>query len=272
MEFNKIRLTTFAPTFAEILGANPPEKATDSPLPEFKKHLSDSIGRTTVDKILIFNPDAIGQKFYEKYKESIFKSVKDKTDFKINFLTAYPPKTPVCFATMYTGADPNVHGIEKYEKPTLKIDTLFDAWHRADKKIAVCAKAKQSIPLLFAETKADIYLTTGDSESVDKGIQLIKEDLYDVIIVYNQEYDDMLHITHPESFFCKRAARNYVNNYNALLDAVSKFWDKYAVLTAFSPDHGAHRVHKILNGSHGKNIPSDMNITHLFKLFGGHHE
>lgn len=272
MEFNKIPLTTFTPTLADIVGAKSPEKATDSPLSEFKKFISDSTGRTTVDKILIFNPDAIGQEFYEKYRESIFKSVDERTDFKINFLTAYPPKTPVCFATMYTGATPIVHGIEKYEKPTLKIDTLFDAWFRAGKKVAVCAKAKQSIPLLFAETHADIYLTSGDKQSVDKGIELIKNDSYDIIIVYNQEYDDMLHITHPESFFCKRAARNYVNNFNALSDAVSEFWSKYTVLTAFSPDHGAHRAHKILNGTHGNNIPSDMNITHLFKLFGGTHE
>ena len=43
------------------------------------------------------------------------------------------PVTPVCFGTMYTGAQPAVHGIQKYEKPVIQIDTIFDALIRAGK-------------------------------------------------------------------------------------------------------------------------------------------
>ncbi len=35
--------------------------------------------------------------------------------------------------TMYTGAQPAVHGITAYAKPVIKIDTIFDALIRAGK-------------------------------------------------------------------------------------------------------------------------------------------
>lgn len=270
--FNTTRLTTFAPTIASLTGVSAPNDGEKETLPALEKACEEAFGKKMVDKILIYNPDAIGEEFFRRYEKTIFPPLVERAQYTQEFLTAFPPKTPVCFATMFTGADPSVHGINHYEKPVLKIDTLFDVWSREGKKVALISKGGQSIPKIFAERNIDYFITNGDRESVDKAIELLKSSDYDVIEVYNQEYDDKLHVTHPRSFACKRAARHYVASYVRLTDAVKTYWKDYASLITFSPDHGAHRIGKILLGTHGKDIPSDRNILHFFSFYGGKHE
>lgn len=65
--------------------------------------------------------------------------------------TVMPSVTPVCFGTMYTGAQPEVHGIQKYEKPVIKIDTFFDALIRAGKKPVIVATPKCSLSNIYLE-------------------------------------------------------------------------------------------------------------------------
>jgi hypothetical protein len=48
-----------------------------------------------------------------------------------------------------TGAQPQVHGIQKKEKPVLTCDTIFDALIRSGKKIAIVAVKGSSIDLIF---------------------------------------------------------------------------------------------------------------------------
>ena len=266
--FNTLKLTHFAPTIAFLTGVPAP---TDGEQEVYKPLVSlceEKTGKSQVEKILVYNPDAIGQFFFEKYKEKIFSPLAERAQMQVPFLTAFPSKTPVCFATMFSGADPSVHGINRYEKPVLKVDTLFDEWAKAGKKVALISKGGQSIPKIFANRPIDYYITNGDKESVDKAIELLQTSDYDVIEVYNQEYDDKLHITYPISLSCKRAAKHYVESYVRLYDAVKTYWKDYSSLLTFSPDHGAHRIGKVFIGTHGKNVPSDMNILHFFTFFG----
>ena len=88
----------------------------------------------------------------------------------------------------------------------------------------------------------------------------------------NQEYDDMLHVTYPRSYFCRRAAKRYVASYEKINDAVKKYYAGKTALVTFSPDHGAHRIGGFLLGTHGKEIPSDMNIYHFFTVYGDKNE
>lgn len=265
--FNDIPLTRFACTIADVSGTQKPECADEARVPEILDLVKSKTGKETVDKLVIFNPDAVGCEFYNRYRDKIFAPLDALSDLKIGFLTAVPPKTPVCFATMFTGASPSVHGINKYEKPVLKIDTLFDAWARSGKKVALVSKSGQSIPRIFANRNIDYFLTGSDSQSVDKAIELIKSNEYDVIEIYNQEYDDMLHVTYPRSYFCRRAAKHYVASYEKINAAVKEYYAGQTTLVTFSPDHGAHRIGGFLFGTHGDEIPSDMNIYHFFKVY-----
>ena len=55
-------------------------------------------------------------------------------DLTLPLQTVMPSVTPVCFATMYTGAQPEVHGIQSYTKPVVKTDSVFDVLIRNGKK------------------------------------------------------------------------------------------------------------------------------------------
>lgn len=270
--FNTIPLTRFACSIADVSGVEKPEFADETRVEEILDLVKSKTGKSVVDKLVIYNPDAIGCEFYKRYRDKIFAPLDALSDLKIGFLAAFPPKTPICFATMFTGAPPSVHGINKYEKPVLKIDTLFDAWARAGKKVALVSKVGQSIPRIFAERNIDYFLTENDRQSVDKAIELIKSNEYDVIEVYNQEYDDMLHATHPRSYFCRRAAKHYVKSYEKINAAVNKYYSGQTTLVTFSPDHGAHRIGGVFLGTHGKEIPSDMNVYHFFTVYGDRNE
>lgn len=263
-EFHKISLTRFAPTIAKISGVSAPIDGDKEVVDEVIDLVKKTTGKETVDKVLIYNPDAIGRYFYEKYKEKIFAPLDNISDIKVPFLTMIPPKTPVCFGTMFTGATPEVHGIQKYEKQVITIDSLFDVWAREGKKVALISNPNQSIPKIFANRNINYYPVKYDTEAVEKALELIANSDYDIIEVYNQEYDDMLHVTYPNSYFCRRAARKYVKNYVKLVECVKEHWKGKSILTTFSPDHGGHRVLNCLLGTHGQDIPEDRNIYHFF--------
>ena len=100
-----------------------------------------------------------------------------------------PSVTPVCFGTMYTGAQPSVHGIQKYEKPVITIDTLFDALLRAGKKVALITYGKCSLSKIFLERNIDYYhFDEGGIASVNaKAMEVILNDKHDFIVIYNKK-------------------------------------------------------------------------------------
>ena len=259
-DFNTLPLTDLVGTLCDVIGARRPEHAKGE-IREIKE-LVDRKAGGKVDRMLLYNPDAVGQWIYDKYYD-LFPQVRKYTDVSVDFLTAFPPKTPVCFATMYTGAEPAVHGITHYEKPVLKIDTFFDALPDSGKKVAMVAVANQSIPRIFAERKVDYYLMKYDDEVIDKALELIAEDNYDVIEVYNQEYDDKMHRSSPTAKIAVNALIHYNASFGKLMEAVSTFWTSHDTFVAFSTDHGVHKPLFGL-GTHCKNIPKDMNIRHFF--------
>lgn len=261
-EFNDRPLTQFAATMAKLMDVEIPKQADTNYVDEVIKAVKEKTGKETVDKMLIYNPDAIGQWFFEKYNH-YFEPLKPYLDIRVDYLTAFPPKTPVCFGTMFTGATPEVHGIQAYVKPVITIDTLFDSLRRANKKVAMVAIKGQSIPKIYANRDIDYYLLNYDKPVVGKALELIENSDYDVIEVYNQQYDDIMHMTHPKSIFAKKAAKNYVKYFVKLAEAVKKHWAEYNTFMTFAPDHGTHREWYGL-GQHGKNIPKDMNLTHLY--------
>ena len=260
MDFNTFSLTNLVGTLSDVIGARRPENAKGDVVAI--KEIVDKKAGGRVDRMLLYNPDAVGEWIYEKYYD-LFYNVRKYTDVSVDFLTAFPPKTPVCFATMYTGAEPAVHGITRYEKPVLKVDTFFDALPDSGKKVAMVAVANQSIPRIFAERDIDYYLMKYDDEVVEKALELIAEDKYDVIEVYNQEYDDKMHRSWPTSRIAVNALRHYNASFGKLMEAVSAHWKDHDTLVAFSTDHGVHKPLFGL-GAHGKNIPKDMNIRHFF--------
>jgi predicted AlkP superfamily pyrophosphatase or phosphodiesterase len=176
----------------------------------------------------------------------------------------YPTVTPVCFASMFTGATPECHGITKYEKPILRCDTLFDALIRAGKKPAIVAVEGCSISLIFRNREMDYFIETYDGQVAERTIQLIEEGRHDFILAYNQEYDDVLHRTTPYSEEAIQALRNHVTVFDMIARGFEAHWRGYDRLIMFTPDHGAHISVTTGQGTHGEDIPEDMLISHFF--------
>ena len=267
--YHPLPLRRFAATVAGLAGVEAPAYA-DAPIDWVGEVLS-RFCREGFDRILIHNPDAMGMFLYEKYPD-LFEPVLRNTQLTVPLLSPMPPWTPVCFATMYTGAEPAVHGIQKYEKPIIRIDTLFDALIRAGKKFALLATEYSSMATIFQDREMDIFTFDTEANVVTKAQELIIEDAYDVLIVYTIEYDKVEHRRGPEDPVSLAAAYRECAIFDQLAATVKRNWKHHDTLLVFAPDHGVHqnppgtvnKSGKPLLGDHGTDAPEDLNILHYF--------
>lgn len=188
--------THFARHFATPIGIEPPKEAAAAN-PALTEYIDNAFGGKKADRIFMYNPDAIAQWIYEKY-DYLMKEAIEKTELALPMCTVMPSVTPVCFGTMYTGAQPSVHGIQKYEKPVIKIDTIFDALIRAGKKPAIVADKDCSMGKIYLEREMDYFICNTIAEINAKAAELIMKDEYDFIAVYNGNYDSAMHKNAPE--------------------------------------------------------------------------
>jgi predicted AlkP superfamily pyrophosphatase or phosphodiesterase len=213
----------------------------------------------------MYNPDAIAQWIYEKYPQLV-KGAKSRAEIEIPLCSVMPSVTPVCFGTMYTGAQPAVHGIRKYEKPVIKIDSIFDAAIRAGKKCAIVSYGKSSLSNIFLEREMDYFLfPDGGVDAVNaKAAELIMKDEHDLIVIYNGNYDSVMHKKAPEGLEALCELRSNDHAFCELCELVERHMSHRNVLMGFAMDHGCHEIDGE-NGSHGLDMEEDLNIVHLYK-------
>ena len=259
---NSYSLTTVAAAITEALGAEKPAMA-DEANPALKALLKNS-GIEKFDRVLMYNPDAIALWLYQKYTE-YYLPVQKHTSLTLPLQSVMPSVTPVCFGTMYTGALPEVHGIKSYTKPVIQIDTVFDALIRAGKKPAIVSTANDSISMIFLEREMDYYIYPTVEEVHQKALELVAEDRYDLVVVYNASYDSTMHRNAPEGEASLNALKDNMKKFDELAEAVKMYWKDHNTLIGFAPDHGCHEIDGGL-GSHGLDMPEDLNILHFYGI------
>lgn len=263
-KLNEQSLDRLCGALAYAMGIQAPEKAA-APSLDLCMYINEKSNEKKVDRIFMYNPDAIGQWIYEKYP-SLFLEADKYTELKIPFQTVMPSVTPVCFGTMYTGAQPAIHGIQRYEKPIIKIDTLFDALIRAGKKPCIIADSECSMGKIYLERDMDYFIYDTIEEVNAKAAEIIIEDKYDFVTVYNGNYDSAMHKTGPESLMALSEARVNSRTFGIFSEMIAEHWKKHNTLVGFAMDHGCHEIDGEL-GSHGLDMPEDLNIVHLYKLY-----
>ena len=251
-----LRLTGVAAALTEALGAEAPQSA--APALEAIRTLCAGF----VDRVLMYNPDAVALWLFEKYTD-LFLPVMRRTQLTLPLQTVMPSVTPVCFGTMYTGALPEVHGIQSYTKPVIRTDTVFDALLRAGKKPCIVSTGNDSMSRIFLEREMAYFIVDNPDEANKKALELIERDEYDLLCVYNGNYDGTMHKFGPESREALDALRHNVRAFSALADAVRTHWSAHRTLIGFAPDHGCHEIDGDC-GSHGLYMPEDMNIVHFY--------
>lgn len=256
-------ITTVASTLLSLCGVPAPERF-DSPDEELLALKAEKGITADIDRAVIYNPDAVGLWLYKKYPE-LFKPAVNASDVCVPRTSVMPSVTPVCFASMYSGVMPSEHGIQKYEKPVLKVETVFDMFIKAGKKCAILSTAGDSISKIFLERDMDYFIYPALSQVNKKALKLIKEDRYDLIVIYNGNYDSVMHAKGPEAKKSLRALRHNVAFYEKLVSAINKSMSGHNVFYGFCPDHGCHLIDGD-RGSHGLDMPEDMNVIHFYGI------
>ena len=215
-----------------------------------------------LQRALIYCPDAFGLHAL-KWQPDLHKRIAERTTIQVDLQAAFPPVTPVCFASLFTGGAPQEHGIQKYEKPVLSCDTVFDAFLRAGKKVALIAVENCSVDRIFRNRKLDYFPCAYDPLVTAETLKVMSRNEHDLIICYHQEYDDLLHATTPFSNLALKALHHHVESFELLLEAAESVW-KQDYLVGFTPDHGAHIDAKTQQGDHGEDREEDMQLKHFF--------
>ena len=256
-DFNQICITQTAATILSLLGITP----ADQMAPPIKQVLNR---QPACDRVFMYNPDAIAMWVYEKYAH-YFKEMEKKTDLKLPMLSVIPPVTPVCFGSMYSGLLPEGHGIQKYEKPVLSVPTVFDLLSQAGKKATIVSTEGDSISKIFLERNIDYFIYPTKEACNRKALKLIEQDVHDLIVLYNGDYDYQMHRHTPEGKKPLNALQENIDTYGLLHTSIQKHWAGHQTTLVFAPDHGCHKVFGFL-GNHGDNKPCDMNIMHFYSF------
>lgn len=261
---NTTSLDSICAALAYAFGIQPPEHAA-SANQLLTEYIDKVFGGQKADRVIMFNPDAIAQWIYEKYPQYCGQ-VANNTDLAVPLCAVMPSVTPVCFGTMYTGAQPCVHGIQKYDKPVIKIDTIFDALLRAGKKIALITYGKCSLGKIYLERNIDYFhFEEGGIQAVNAcAAEVILRDEHDFIVIYNGNYDSVMHKHGPESPEALAELRTNCHAFGVLTHLVRNNWKHHNTLMGFAMDHGCHEIDGGC-GSHGLDMEEDLNIMHLYR-------
>ena len=237
------------------------------PNDDLRKYIDEKLGGNKADRIFMYNPDAVAEWIYRKYPDLV-KEVTSRCDIELPMATVMPSVTPVCFGTMYTGVQPEVHGIQKYEKPVIKIDTIFDRLIAAGKKVALITYGKCSLSRIYLEREIDYFhFEEGGIEAINaKAAEVILRDEHDFIVIYNGNYDARMHKHGPESARALAELRLNDHTFGMISNLVKAHWKNHNTLVGFAMDHGCHEIDGEC-GSHGLDMPEDLNIVHFYKAY-----
>ena len=263
MAKNPVSLDTLCGALAYSMGIEPPKYSAEKNS-DLANYVDTVLEGGKVDRVFMYNPDAIAQWIYEKYP-ALFETADAHTELKLPFCTVMPSVTPVCFGTMYTGAQPAVHGIQRYEKPVIQLDSIFDALIRAGKKPVILAYGKCSLSKIFLEREMDYYLFDTLDQVNAKAAELILQDKHDFYVVYNGNYDSKMHKNGPESVISLSEIRANCRTFAMFANMIKEHWAGHNTLLGFAMDHGCHEIDGGA-GSHGLDMDEDLNIEHLYQV------
>lgn len=255
-------IASLTPTVCGLFGMEPPALASEPMLSSIRARR----GTEPVERCLVYCPDALGDHIWSRFPEHI-SAISIHCPYRVRVSSVVPPKTPVCFASIFTGAPPERHGVRKPERPVLTCDTLFDAFVRAGKQVAIVAVHGSSIDLMYRDRALDYFSEPYDEQVTGRAMMLLDHDVHDLLVVYHQEYDDQLHATHPFSDTCIRAVENHLASVGQFATAARRAWANRCHAIVVAPDHGAHLDEKLGVGDHGLDIVEDMQVSHWYGIY-----
>ena len=260
---NRESLDTLCAALCYAMGIEPPTCAAEANK-ALCEYVDEKLNGKKADRIFMYNPDAVAQWIFEKYPHFVAE-VNSVAEQQLPLCSVMPSVTPVCFGTMYTGAQPEVHGIRAYTKPVITIDTIFDALLRAGKKVAILCTAGDSLSKIYLERNVDYFFYDTIEKLNAKVADLILRDEHDFIVLYNGNYDYIMHRFGPESPEALAELRFNSRTFAMIDNMLTTHWKKHNTLLGFAMDHGCHEIDGSC-GSHGLDMDEDLHILHSYKI------
>jgi predicted AlkP superfamily pyrophosphatase or phosphodiesterase len=260
IHYNSIPMAKLAATLAGAMGLTAPRRA-HPPVRWMNDIIRERLG--VADRIVMYHADAVPMYIYQKYTH-IFAPVLRHIEITVPFLSTVESVTPVSHASMYTGVEPEVHGIKTYIRPCLTCDTLYDAFIRQGKRCAVVAMEDSSFLHIFKDRDMDYFELQTAEEVVDKACDLIRKDEHDLISIHVFTYDNFAHHFGPESITALDAIVYEAEQFDRLIKGIKEGWTgSHKTLYGYAPDHGQHEIQN-MKGVHGSMLPEDMNVIHFY--------
>ena len=258
--FNCFPLKHFAGIVADCMDVKLPESFAPG-IPWVSDILKERLGGKA-DRAVLYHADAVGQYIWQQYTD-LLAPVYMHTSMAIPFISTVMSVTPVAHASMYTGLDPEGHGIRTYVRPRLDCVTLYDVLIAQGKKVAIVAQQDSTFLHIFAGRDMDYFECANAVEVQQRSLELIASDRYDVISIHTFDYDNAAHAYGPESKEGLNAVALEAEGFRKLAEALEKYKGKHRILMSYSPDHGQHLIPGN-RGAHGDTCNEDMNILHFF--------
>ena len=257
-------VTDLTPTLCDLLGARRPAQCQAQPLAAVLQEARRVLQGAQVEKALIFAPDAVGCHLWERFPEQLAR-VEALAPVRVPVRTGMPSVTPVCFASMYSGALPDIHGIREYAKPILTVETLFNTLPEAGKRTVISAVNNCSIDTIFRRRPVT-YLSNDLNDDVMRYSTMTLEGTdCDVLLHYAMDYDHIMHATGPFSERALDAFRQDIDDFETLVALADRVWSRHNRLYVFCPDHGAHQTEPG-RGGHGSDRDEDLLVYHFYAI------
>ncbi len=258
-------IADLTPTICSLHGLSAPAQCGGTPVASVVDHSFHLTGKEGgIEKTLIFAADAVGE-IHRRLHPELLERVEKLAGFRIPSSSVMPSVTPVCYASIFTGSSPKVHGIQKYEKPVLETETLFDVFAKAGKNVAIVSINGCSIDCIFRKRNIDYYSTRTDEKAFLLTQKLLEEDQYDLIVCYYTSFDSFSHSFGHQSREVLDSLETGVSYFEQLVLCTEQYWKKYNRAVVWCPDHGNHIIDETCN-SHGEDIFEDMVVNHFYRL------
>jgi len=224
-------LRSIAPTVSALLGLRPPREAEVDIIENVVRDL-DRVSRLAMIVI-----DAFGMSTWVVHQKAspTFNLLAERSLRTLRSVN--PPKTPVAFASMATGASPETHGVRVRTDPLL-LETIFEILREAGKTSAVAARETSSPNYLLAK-RADfrgIAESGLDADVLSFAEQIIKESRPDFLLIHFLDVDNASHAYGPGSQECGTAISVTDGRLRTLMHSLAE--KEYALLVL--ADHGQH--------------------------------
>ncbi|MBQ7921650.1 MAG: alkaline phosphatase family protein [Clostridia bacterium] len=266
---NTLSATRLAATIADIAGFDAPAEAEEKMawLADIWKERFNG----HADGVFIFSADAVPCWMVRKYPDK-FASVWKYAPMMIPLRTVFPTVTPIDYAAFFSGAQPDVNGVDRYVKPILtpaltqpllKSDSLIAAAVRSGRKVCVVTCSDGCITSMLSRSGADFRIIPGDDDEAmfREAISVIKSGAYDFVFLYQLGFDYAEHAYGPEGEAALGTLDRIIERFAEFCECIKENHSGKN-LVMFHTDHGCHDCSG--SGRHGSDLPEDLDIFHFF--------